>query len=103
MIREEYGKTPPFDRRVYDRLRSLCFRIGSVVPLLDTACHVALKKLECANWHLSLTNGQKGNQLDKVVFVSAIAPEHHKQYILSGEAMPKGKFICLLRISKTSV
>jgi len=87
LLWEEYGKTPTFNNQVFDQLRCLCVRIGAVVPLLSTVCDLLAQKFGRLMWHKSVTIEQKENELEKVLFVSAIDPEMHKQFISLGDIM----------------
>jgi len=94
LLWEEYGQTPSFHNRIFDQLRLLCIRIGRIVPLLPTVCGLLMSKFTKARWYKSLTIEHKENELEKVLFVSAVDPLMHKRFIAAGDAMPepdKGK------------
>ena len=94
LLWEEYGQTPTFHNGVFDQLRLLCTRIGRIVPLLPTVCGLLMSKFTKATWYKSLTIEHKENELEKVLFVSAVDPLMHKRFLSAGEAMPesdKGK------------
>ena len=94
LLWEEYGQTPSFHNRIFDQLRLLCTRIGRIVPLLPTVCGLLMSKFTKARWYKSLTIEHKENELEKVLFVSAVDPLMHKRFLSAGDAMPepdKGK------------
>jgi hypothetical protein len=97
LSREEYGQAQTFNSRVYDELRSLCIRIGYVVPLLPTVCELLTRKLGRPRWRLSLINDQKENEPEKALFVSAIDPCVHKGFMASGDHLSpsQGVFISI--------
>lgn len=98
LLWEEYGQTATFDNQVFDQLRSLCRRIESIVPLFPTVCDLLSLKFGKLSWHKSLTIEQKENELENMLFVSAIDPEMHMKFIQSGD-LPEptqGVCVCLL-------
>ncbi|KAL3791298.1 hypothetical protein ACHAW5_006330 [Stephanodiscus triporus] len=84
LLWEEYGQTPLLKSHVFDELRSLCVHIGSIIPLLPSVCGL-LTTFGEPRWHLSLNHECKENAPETVLFVSAIDPEMHKRFIMSGD------------------
>jgi len=92
LLWDEYGATQTFDAEAFDHFCSLCVRIGAVVPLLPTTCNL-VTKMGCLKWHASLTNQQREAELVTIYHVAGIDPMMHRQFISSGDAMPRGVYI----------
>lgn len=93
LLWEEYGQTPLLKSHVFDELRSLCVHIGSIIPLLPSVCGL-LTTLGEPRWHLSLNHECKENAPETVLFVSAIDPEMHKRFIMSGDVPETARGMC---------
>ena len=79
LLWEEYGLTQTFHVRLFDQLRSLCIRIGVVIPLFPTVCDLIVNRFTKPTWQISLSIEKENKPF--------FHPEMHIRFITFGEVM----------------
>ena len=89
LLWEEYGlPSPSFRDIVFEYLKSLCAAVNRVLPLIPAVYELLTSKkigLGPLHWRLSRMTERKENDPESILFVSAVDPALHVNYISTGE------------------
>ena len=85
LLWQEWGAIERFNEQIINCFAELRDDIGAVSPLPKLVADIIRVKFGPQNWHRSKMTDEKENDRSKMYFVSAINPDDHAQFLMTGQ------------------